>query len=86
MAEQARGPRPPRRETPPREDEGPDADVGVEATTQIVQSLTRRVARKELADSGALYRALQEELQLLLKPVNRLSFSSMSMMPRCMIL
>jgi fused signal recognition particle receptor len=47
------------------------ADVGVEATTQIVQSLTRRVARKELADSGALYRALQEELQLLLKPVEK---------------
>ena len=47
------------------------ADVGVEATTMIVQSLTRRVARKELADSGALYKALQEELQLLLKPVEK---------------
>ncbi len=36
------------------------ADVGVEATTLIVQNLTKRVARKELADSGALYKALQE--------------------------
>jgi fused signal recognition particle receptor len=47
------------------------ADVGVEATTQIVQSLTRRVARKELADSSALYKALQDELQQLLKPVEQ---------------
>ncbi|HLA29471.1 MAG TPA: signal recognition particle receptor subunit alpha, partial [Pseudomonas sp.] len=44
------------------------ADVGVEATTAIVQNLTKRVARKELADSGALYKALQEELCTLLKP------------------
>ena len=42
------------------------ADVGVEATTLIVQSLTRRVARKELSDSCALYKALQEALALLL--------------------
>ena len=27
-----------------------------------MQNLTRRVSRKELADSGALYTALQEEL------------------------
>ncbi|PTU74328.1 signal recognition particle-docking protein FtsY [Pseudomonas mangrovi] len=47
------------------------ADVGVEATGIIVQNLTRRVARKELADSGALYRALQEELAALLRPVER---------------
>ena len=47
------------------------ADVGVAATMQIVQSLTSRVARKELADSSALYKALQEELQLLLKPVEK---------------
>src|SRR5690606_32697164 len=38
------------------------ADVGVEATTAIMQNLSRRVSRKELADSGALYKALQEEL------------------------
>ena len=45
------------------------ADVGVEATTAIMQNLSRRVSRKELADSGALYKALQEELASLLKPV-----------------
>jgi fused signal recognition particle receptor len=47
------------------------ADVGVEATTAIMQNLTRRVSRKELADSGALYTALQEELAGLLKPVEQ---------------
>ncbi|WP_217475977.1 signal recognition particle-docking protein FtsY [Stutzerimonas stutzeri] len=47
------------------------ADVGVEATTAIMQNLTRRVSRKELADSGALYKALQEELAALLKPVEQ---------------
>lgn len=47
------------------------ADVGVEATTAIMQNLTRRVSRKELADSGALYKALQEELASLLKPVEQ---------------
>ncbi len=47
------------------------ADVGVEATTAIMQNLTRRVSRKELADSGALYTALQEELTGLLKPVEQ---------------
>lgn len=47
------------------------ADVGVEATGAIIGSLTKRVARKELADSGALYKALQEELGALLKPVEQ---------------
>ena len=45
------------------------ADVGVEATTVIIQSLTQKVARKQLTDSGALYQALQEELAALLRPV-----------------
>ncbi|WP_447588362.1 signal recognition particle-docking protein FtsY [Aquipseudomonas campi] len=47
------------------------ADVGVEATTAIIGNLTKRVARKELADSGALYKALQDELAGLLKPVEQ---------------
>ncbi|WAC46503.1 signal recognition particle-docking protein FtsY [Pseudomonas sp. SL4(2022)] len=47
------------------------ADVGVEATTAIIGNLTKRVARKELADSGALYKALQDELTTLLKPVEQ---------------
>ncbi len=53
------------------------ADVGVEATNAIIQTLTRRVARKELADSTALYHALQEELAAMLRPVEQpLSFES----------
>ncbi len=47
------------------------ADVGVEATSVIVQSLTQKVARKQLADSDALYKALQEELAALLRPVEQ---------------
>lgn len=47
------------------------ADVGVEATSAIMQNLTRRVSRKELADSDALYRALQEELAAILRPVEQ---------------
>ncbi|MCY1280922.1 Signal recognition particle receptor FtsY [compost metagenome] len=47
------------------------ADVGVEATSVIIQNLTQRVARKQLADSGALYKALQEELAGLLRPVEK---------------
>ena len=47
------------------------ADVGVEATTAIIQNLTKRVARKELADSEALYGALQDELAAILRPVEQ---------------
>ena len=47
------------------------ADVGVEATSAIVQSLTQKVARKQLADADALFRALQEELAALLRPVEQ---------------
>lgn len=47
------------------------ADVGLEATADIIAKLTQRVARKELADSDALYRALQVELQELLQPVEQ---------------
>jgi fused signal recognition particle receptor len=47
------------------------ADVGVEATSLIIQSLTQKVARKQLLDSGALYQALQDELTALLKPVEQ---------------
>ncbi|WP_163558138.1 signal recognition particle-docking protein FtsY [Halomonas sp. NO4] len=45
------------------------ADVGIEATTAIIDRLTERVSRKELADPQALYRALQEELTTMLDPV-----------------
>lgn len=47
------------------------ADVGVEATSLIVQNLTQKVARKQLADADALYKSLQDELAGLLKPVEQ---------------
>ncbi|MFV8783013.1 signal recognition particle-docking protein FtsY [Microbulbifer sp. SA54] len=45
------------------------ADVGVEATTEIIDRLTDRVSRRELANGEALYSALQEELAGLLDSV-----------------
>lgn len=45
------------------------ADVGIEATSDIIDSLSARVSRKELADPPALYRALQDELVAMLDPV-----------------
>lgn len=47
------------------------ADVGVEATAHIIDRLTDRVARKQLADAQALYAALQEELRVMLEPANK---------------
>ncbi len=44
------------------------ADVGVEATTRIIDSLTRRVRRKELGDMDALMRALREDMIAILSP------------------
>ncbi len=45
------------------------ADVGVEAATDIIDDLTERTARKQLADSEALFSALKESLLGLLKGV-----------------
>ncbi|WP_053188944.1 signal recognition particle-docking protein FtsY [Pseudomonas thivervalensis] len=47
------------------------ADVGVEATSVIIQSLTQKVARKQLTDADALYKSLQGELTSLLTPVEK---------------
>lgn len=47
------------------------ADVGIAATTEIITNLTKRVARKQLADAPALYTALQGELRTLLEPSNQ---------------
>ena len=47
------------------------ADVGVEATSVIVQNLTQKVARKQLADADALYKSLQDELAAMLQPVEQ---------------
>ncbi|MEO1888289.1 MAG: signal recognition particle-docking protein FtsY [Cycloclasticus sp.] len=44
------------------------ADVGIEATQRIIDSLTLRVARKQLSDPQSLTAALQEELLSILEP------------------
>ena len=44
------------------------ADVGVDATQAIVDDLTQRVARKQLADAEALMGALREDLTAILRP------------------
>jgi len=44
------------------------ADVGIEATQQIIDKLTQRVARKQLSDPQALSAALQEEMLSILQP------------------
>lgn len=45
------------------------ADVGLEATEEIIDNLTQRLARKQLSDADSLYEALREQLSELLKPV-----------------
>lgn len=47
------------------------ADVGMEATSEIIDNLTNRVARKQLADADSLYQALREQLADLLRPVEQ---------------
>ena len=47
------------------------ADVGVEATTDIIQKLTRRVKYKELDDADALMTALKTELTEILEPADK---------------
>jgi fused signal recognition particle receptor len=44
------------------------ADVGLTATSAIIEDLTARVKRQQLADSDALYDALREILAVMLKP------------------
>ncbi len=45
------------------------ADVGVTATTQLVESLRKRMKAREFADANALLAALRGELIALLRPV-----------------
>lgn len=45
------------------------ADVGIDATTDIIDDLTNKVERKQLADSGALYDSLKVSLTKLLTHV-----------------
>jgi fused signal recognition particle receptor len=45
--------------------------VGVEATRTIIADLTRRVARKQLADPEALMSALHDDMHAVLEPVSQ---------------
>jgi fused signal recognition particle receptor len=46
------------------------ADVGVDATQRIIDDLTARLRRSELADAAALHRALRENMLAILEPVS----------------
>lgn len=46
------------------------ADVGVETTQQLIQTLTQKLARKELSDAQAAFQCLQEEMKQILRPCN----------------
>jgi fused signal recognition particle receptor len=46
------------------------ADVGVDATQRIIDDLTARLRRAELADAAALHRALRENMLAILEPVS----------------
>lgn len=47
------------------------ADVGVEASTELVENLRKRMHKREFADAPALLVALREALLALLKPVEQ---------------
>jgi fused signal recognition particle receptor len=47
------------------------ADVGIEASTELVESLRKRMHKREFADAPALLAALREALVALLKPVEQ---------------
>ena len=47
------------------------ADVGVDATREIIDSLTEQVARKQLNNAEALMTALHDRMQAILAPVSR---------------
>ncbi len=47
------------------------ADVGIEATTRIINDLTKRVSRKELDNPEALFNALCEDMVEILQPVDK---------------
>lgn len=45
------------------------ADIGVQVTQQLVDTITKQVSRKELANPEALYEAVQTQLQAILTPI-----------------
>jgi fused signal recognition particle receptor len=47
------------------------ADVGIEASTDLVENLRKRMHKREFADSPALLAALRQSLVALLKPVEQ---------------
>lgn len=47
------------------------ADLGIEATKSIINDLTQRIARKQLADPEALFTAMRDDMVDLLKPVQQ---------------
>ncbi len=47
------------------------ADVGIQASTELVEGLRKRMHKREFADAGALLAALREDLVNLLKPVEK---------------
>ena len=47
------------------------ADVGIEASTNLVENLRKRMHKREFADADALLHALRQELVALLKPVQQ---------------
>ncbi len=44
------------------------ADVGIEATTEIIDELTKRLARKQLKDPESLIAALRDNMKSILEP------------------
>jgi fused signal recognition particle receptor len=47
------------------------ADVGVETTRLLIDALTQRIARKELADARAVYEALRQQMLAVVQPATR---------------
>ena len=47
------------------------ADVGIEASTELVESLRKRMHKREFADAPALLKALRESLIAMLKPIEK---------------
>ena len=53
------------------------ADVGVETTEQLIQTLTQKLARKELSDAQTAFECLKDEMKKILRPCEMpLSFGS----------
>jgi fused signal recognition particle receptor len=46
------------------------SDMGVEASMTLIDGLTERISRKQLADPESVFQALEEDMNSLLEPVN----------------